>query len=181
MSGTTTATDRRRDRRNEKISVITLYIAGFYFLVAPVLLPGVLGWNTLAENFGAQKLLCIAIGFQFLYIGVLTRDKYHLRRVSGETLEALNQFLFGADYKRHREAVDILIKGLSTSDPRARRSAIKTLERMTGQKFGEDQEAWTEWWIANRGRFRVQPGSVPGSEDAGPQGQPPAGGVQSGA
>lgn len=142
--------------RTDRLTVVTLYVAGLYFLVVPVLLPDLLGWTVLEERFGASTILCVVIGFQFLYIALLTRDKARTRQLTVDTLEALNQFVYGVDYRRDREVVDLLIGGLGTSNASARRHAVEKLESMTGQTFGADAERWAEWWAKHRSRFRAR-------------------------
>ena len=162
------STGRDREGFYERLSVATLFAVGLYFLVVPTLLPGVLGWNALTERFGETTILSVVLGFQFLYIAGLTRDKHRLRKMTLETLEALNRFLFGADYKRHREAIDILIRGLRVPDGAARKKSVESLERLTGESFGEDADAWESWWTQNRSRFRLRKDvAVPGAASPG--------------
>lgn len=142
--------------RTDRLTVVTLYVAGIYFLVVPVLLPDLLGWTLLEDRFGATKILCLVVGFQFLYIALLTRDKARTRQLTLDTLEALNQFVYGVDYRRDREVVELLIRGLGTSDASARRHAVEKLESMTGQSFGTDAARWAEWWAKHRSRFRAR-------------------------
>ena len=140
----------------ERLSVTTLVIAGLYFLLVPTLFPGPLGWNLVKEQFGEGTILCFAVGFLFLYVGGLMREKHRLRAVMMNTLEALNMMLYGPDYRRQRDAVDVLVRTLRARDERARKLAVESLERMTGQSFGTDADAWEEWWTENRGRFRLR-------------------------
>ena len=81
--------------------------------------------------------------------------------------EAVQKLVYGQDYKKQREAVDLLVRAVGTKNDEARQVAIERLEALTGQSFGEDRDAWEKWWEANRRRFRVRPGSWP-SQGEGP-------------
>jgi hypothetical protein len=155
------------ERFFERLSVVTLYVAGLYFVLVPTFLPGPLGWNLVAGQFGEVQVLAFAVGFLFLYMAVLTREKYRLRSVTLDTLEALNMLLYGPGYRRHREAVDLLVRALRSAEGEARRTALRTLREMTGQTFGDDAEAWESWWSENRSRFRLH-----AAKDSGPEETP---------
>lgn len=47
-------------------------------------------------------------------------------------------------------AVEPLIGALKAENPNVRDSAVKVLERITYQSFGEDYEAWLKWWQKNK-------------------------------
>jgi len=144
--------------------VATLYAAGLYFLLVPVLLPGPLGWKIVVEKFGETRIFAFAIGFLFLYMAVVVREKHKLRAVTLDTLEALNIVLYGPDYRKHRYAVDLLIRALRADDAGARGKALRSLRELTGQDFGTDAAAWESWWGENRSRFRLRGGTQPSGE-----------------
>jgi len=177
METSSGAPSRERDRFYEKLSVVTLTVAGFYFLFVPTVFPGALGWTALTSQFGEGRILAFAVGFQFFYIATLTRDKYRLRRVTLETLEALNQFVFGSDYRRQRQMVEVLIRGLGTKDASARRKAAEALAKMTGEDFGEDREAWARWWSVHKSRFRARTQPAPPGETSADPGNKDEGGT----
>jgi hypothetical protein len=52
------------------------------------------------------------------------------------------------------EAIEILLQALKTGQDRARSVASSQLRNLTGQDLGEDYQAWSEWWTANKGTFR---------------------------
>ena len=145
---------RERRRRIARFSVVTLYVAGIYFIVVPLLLPDLLGWKVLKKEFGENSILCLAVGFLFLYVAVLTREKHRLGEGMRDILEALHMVLYGPDFKKDRETVGILIRAVRSADSGVRESSLRSLRRMTGEDFGHDPEAWEAWWEKNRSRFR---------------------------
>jgi len=151
---------QRPDRFLEKLSHWTLTLAGCYLLLV-ALLPDALGWDALVERFGLDRIVGFVVGFQFLYIAFLTRDRFRLQRLTAATFEALQKLIYGPDYRKQREAVDLLVRAVGTKNEAARRVAVEKLEELTGQSFGEDRGAWQRWWEANRSRFRARPGSWP--------------------
>ncbi len=52
-----------------------------------------------------------------------------------------------------REAVEILIHSLRSSEAHVRETAARELRKLTGQEFGPDHESWVLWWAANKERF----------------------------
>ncbi len=163
---------RRREQTLARISLTSLYVFGLYLIVAPFLFPEALGWTAATEAFGEAGILRIAVAFLFFYFATLTREKYRLKFMVEDVLEALNTLLFGKDYRRHREAVEILLTSLSAPDSRIRAKAVDALQKITGQAFGDDPPAWRKWWEINQRSFRAKVvhsvSSAEGGETAGP-------------
>ena len=67
--------------------------------------------------------------------------------------EAMNMLLYGKNYRRDREAVRILIRGLSSREEEVRIKSWENLKRLTGRDFALDEEVWRSWWQANEKRF----------------------------
>ena len=123
---------------------LLLFLVG---LVGPVrrwLLPG----DTLV------RFLAVAVGFLALVVGSVALDLARTRARLLPALEEVLQALWGESFRQDRQAVDILVRALESEDPTARAAALRNLERLTGQAFGEDTEAWRRWWEANRSSFR---------------------------
>lgn len=55
-------------------------------------------------------------------------------------------------FKDHR-AVEPLIKALSDKGSYVARNARESLVQITGQNFGEDQQAWRAWWEENKEEY----------------------------
>ncbi|MBI1850815.1 MAG: hypothetical protein HYR85_10770 [Planctomycetes bacterium] len=147
---------RRRETILSRISIGILYTLGLYVLIGPLVAPNASGWTRLTEAFGETAVLRCAIGFLFVYFATLTREKYRMKFIIEDVLEALNTFLYGKDYRRHREAVEILLRSLQSSDRNLRAKAVDALEKITGQRFGDDPGAWRKWWELNQRTFRAR-------------------------
>jgi hypothetical protein len=52
-------------------------------------------------------------------------------------------------------AVEPLIKALGNSDHLVRTRASRSLERITGQNFKENQAAWQNWWRTQKSQIQV--------------------------
>jgi hypothetical protein len=52
-------------------------------------------------------------------------------------------------------AVEPLVKALGNGNSGLRRSAARALQKITGQEFGRDQQAWTPWLGAQKARPAV--------------------------
>ena len=130
--------------------VALLVIAGAYL----VLQPEWLGWSSLVKAVGGEaRLVAVAVGIAFFVLAAQSWEKHQLRIQSAETMEALHQLLYGKDYKRDREAIDILMTALETGSPENAKSAYEHLKRLTGQNFAQDPKVWRAWWEANRRSF----------------------------
>ncbi|KAF0244654.1 MAG: hypothetical protein FD180_2321 [Planctomycetota bacterium] len=46
----------------------------------------------------------------------------------------------------HEECIDPLVGALTDPDPRVADTANRSLEILTGQKFGKEPEKWAFWW-----------------------------------
>ena len=47
----------------------------------------------------------------------------------------------------------ILINTLDVEDAKARSTAFKQLAVLSDADFGEDADAWRDWWAQNKSRF----------------------------
>src|SRR5262245_23696219 len=130
--------------------VALLVLVGAYL----VLQPEWLGWTKLANALGGEtRVLAVAIGIGFFVLAAQSWEKHQLRVQSAETMEALHQLLYGKDYRRDREAIEILLTALETGSPENAKSAHGHLVRLTGQNFAQDPKVWRSWWEANKRNF----------------------------
>jgi hypothetical protein len=98
----------------------------------------------------------VLTGFLFLFVAGSALERHRLRRRLVEIQEALNMLLYGKNYARDREAIRILIVGLSSKDADVREKAWKNLKKLTGQDFALDRDVWATWWEANEKRFALK-------------------------
>jgi hypothetical protein len=62
----------------------------------------------------------------------------------------------GLARSQHPIAVEALLVALSDNDPRVRTAASAGLEKLTQQQFGENKEAWVQWWKLSHASFQVE-------------------------
>lgn len=130
--------------------VALLVLAGAYL----VLQPDWLGWSSLVSAVGGEsRLVAVALGIAFFVLAAQSWEKHQMRVQSAETMEALHQLLYGKDYRRDREAIEILLTALETGSGDNAKSAHAHLMRLTGQNFAADPKVWRSWWEANKRNF----------------------------
>jgi len=98
---------------------------------------------------GKDALLGVGLGVAFVLLAVLSREKNALRVQVAELMEGLNQLLYGKDYTRDRQAIELLVRALEGTDAHARETAHRHLVRLTGLQFAPDPFVWRAWWSAN--------------------------------
>ncbi len=155
-----------------RLVVALLVAVGLYFLFRP----RALGWDALARSVGGESALVSGgVGMAFLLLALAAREMHSMRVQSAEVAEGLNQLLYGTDYARDREAVEILLDALDGSDLEGRVTAHKHLLRLTGQNLAADPRVWRSWWAAHqrhwsRARLTADPTTeeADGPPDSGP-------------
>src|SRR5688572_22279064 len=99
---------------------------GFFYLVQP----DWLGYASAKKAFGGDAQLAAAgIGVAFFALAVHSWEMSKIRLNMAELMEALHQLLYGKDYRRDREAIDILLNSLDGADPETAKSAYNHLVR----------------------------------------------------
>jgi hypothetical protein len=58
--------------------------------------------------------------------------------------------------QRSLALIDGLISVVGEEENKAKGNAVATLQRITGQKFGEDAKSWESWWVTNKTTFRFK-------------------------
>lgn len=115
------------------------------------ILPGADRWR---EAVGETALLRLICGLLCLFVAVLVIERRQLQSVFEQMLARLQQVQRGRtdeavstpDQRQlERDAAQILVAALDTDDARVRSNAVQNLERMTGQKFGDDQARWRKY------------------------------------
>jgi hypothetical protein len=129
-----------------------LALLGLWLAVAPP----AWGWEALAAEVGETRLVRFFLGFTLVILAGLLWEKNRMRSHIKVLVDALNRMLYGKDYAKHREAVDLLITAASGTNEEVRKNAVKSLEQITGQQFGQDVAAWRVWWEANRSTFSIR-------------------------
>lgn len=139
-----------------RVVALLLVVVGAGFWLAPGLLTDWFGTVERGLGFGLLVAFCV--------LSSLWMDNHRLRVRLAETTEALHQLLYGRDYSKDREAIEILIRGLAGTDPAARQAAHDHLVRLTGQNFAADPGVWMAWWASCEKTWARKRGSgAPGS------------------
>jgi len=141
-----------RDRSLSRLSGLLVLMLGLYLIIVPIAVPS-FGWNGLVEKFGETRILTLLVGFLFLYLYALAREKDRLRLVTGEILQGLKSAVRGADTKSQKEAVVLLMEGLRADSDKVREMSLRQLRRLTGADPGSDYESWRAWWKENGESF----------------------------
>ncbi len=131
---------------------VVLLLAGF---AAPVLV-------FIESQFGFERVAAAALGFLFLYVASVARELVRLRARLLDLMEDVLKIFYGPNFRREREAIDILVRAMESDNDDVRRSSREHLVRLTGQDFGDEPSAWSAWWNEHRSRFRApQSGGKP--------------------
>lgn len=144
-----------------RLTAVALVFAGILFLFRP----DALGWGALSRWAGGDvNLIAAGVGCGFLVLAALSLEKHQIRVRTAELVEGLNQLLYGKDYARDREAIELLVRALEGADPDARATAHRHLVRLTSQNFAADPRVWRAWWAANERTWAARadaPGAAP--------------------
>jgi hypothetical protein len=133
-----------------RLVVVLLVLAGAFF----ILRPDWLGYGALARALGGEaSLQGVGIGIAFVLLAAQSWERTQLKTRMAELMEALHQLLYGKDYRRDREAIEILLAALESKDPENAKTAHAHLVRLTGQQFAQDPAVWRSWWEANKKAF----------------------------
>jgi len=131
--------------------VLALLVAAAVFFLAQ---PDWLGWSWFARHVGGDvALVSIGVGIAFVLVAAQSWEKAQMRVHMAELLEAMHQLLYGKDYARDREAIEILLAALESNDAANAKTAHAHLMRLTGQNFAQDPKVWRSWWEANKKTF----------------------------
>ncbi len=103
---------------------------------------------------GPDRWLGLGLLVAFALLASLAWKVHEQRIQVAERMEALHQLLYGKDYARDREAIEILLVSLEGADPEAAKTAYAHLCRLTGQNFAQDPKVWRSWWEAHKRTFQ---------------------------
>lgn len=132
-------------------AVVALLVLGGVFFG---LRPNWLGYGAMSNALGGEaSLQGLGLGVAFFVLAAQSWEKSQIRVQMAETLEALHQLLYGKDYRRDREAIEILLTALESPDAANAKTAYGHLVRLTGQNFAQDPKVWRSWWAANKKTF----------------------------
>lgn len=104
----------------------------------------------------APTILRILIGILFVFTAAMMVQLRAARSETREVYQALNQLLYGKDYRRDREAIRILLTSLGSKEEKVSTMAWQNLKQLTGQNFARDVKVWESWWKANEKRFALK-------------------------
>ncbi|MBI4878250.1 MAG: hypothetical protein HY812_01125 [Planctomycetes bacterium] len=105
-------------------------------------------------QFGFERLVAGALGFLFLYVAWVAREQGRLRERLLDLMEEVLKVFYGPDFRRRRQAVDILVRAMESEDQKVRATSREHLVRLAGVDLGADAAAWSEWWAEHRSTFR---------------------------
>jgi len=127
-----------------RLTAFVLLAIGIYFAVT------LDGTDPVSEWLGGrQRVLSFGLAAAFTLFAAHSMEKNALRVRVAELMEALNQLLYGKDYTRDREAIELLVRALEGTDGHSRETAHRHLVRLTGLQFAPDPFVWRAWWSAN--------------------------------
>ena len=127
-----------------------LVLAGIFY----GLRPDWLGYSAMKNALGGEGgLQGVGLGIAFFILAAQSWEKTQMRVQMAETLEALHQLLYGKDYRRDREAIEILLTALESQTGENAKTAHAHLVRLTGQNFAQDPKVWRSWWEASKKTF----------------------------
>lgn len=130
---------------------LTLLGFGMWIAFAPGALPE-----------GTPVVTRAAFTMLFVVAALLFGEMVQLKEQFGMLQKLLKATGGGPGKRDDREAIDLLIRGLSAPDPDTREKAHHHLKRLTQQDMPAQPELWQAWWAANRDAF-VSPGKGPSS------------------
>ena len=113
--------------------------------------PSLPGYERLERTLGEEPILRFAVGILCFYVLVLEAGRRHVQAGYRRLVESLRQVVgtgrgtAAAEDAARRQAVEVLVGALESRDPSVRRTALEHLERLTGEKLGEDPAAWRAW------------------------------------
>jgi len=119
-------------------------LAGYFIFVPP---PG------FDESIGHRITIpFVLIACAYMVLENL-RTRVHLAQLVGALRSLMGRTGVPPTPEVKREAIGILLKSLRGGNQTAREAAARQLRKLTGQDFGEDANAWEEWWSANKAEF----------------------------
>jgi hypothetical protein len=145
-------------------------IGGEWFLSlaggAALLLPRFMDLDAAQETRLLRTTLFLVAIFAAVMWGMLMRTRQQMAVME----DLLNDVRFGPGTKRDRDAVDILVRALRTSDAGVRETALRTLRKLSGLDLGDEALVWETWWSGARSTFTRVGGRPAGKGDAGERG-----------
>ena len=122
---------------------------------APLLLLGIAvvvwiePWLPRPAGMPDDAFLRFAAGVVAVFGALILVQVQHLESLFKQVLQQFKQFHVqqSGEGKEHvkRDAASILVAALDSTDEKVRARAVQNLERLTGQRFGEDAAAWRAW------------------------------------
>jgi len=120
---------------------------------------GALAEGELSFEIGDRKFFSL----QFFYrvdpprsITTLVSSEYYSNPQNAPLREAFNNSFLPEmlEMLAKMKGPEPLIAALKDEDSFVRKSAAKSLEKISGQNFGEDPVKWQEWWEKNKGKYK---------------------------
>lgn len=104
---------------------------------------------------GFRVAACLVVAGLALAVSMLETRILAVANTVDGMVDTINKQIYGEDYQTIRDAVTILVATMKKGGE-GRAVARRELERLSGQSFGDDGEAWASWWEKARPTFRTQ-------------------------
>ena len=123
--------------------VVVLFVFAVYLVFVP------------PEGFEENLVHRAAIPFVLVATAYGVLENLRTRAHMGQLIGAIRGLLGKAppSPQAKAEAIGILLQSLKTGSEQVRATASGQLRNLTGQDFGMDYQAWSDWWAANKGTF----------------------------
>ncbi|MFM8386408.1 MAG: hypothetical protein ACKOCB_06260 [Planctomycetia bacterium] len=102
---------------------------------------------------GTPVVTRAALTMLFVVVALLFGDMVQLKDQFALLQKLLKATGGGPGKRDDREAIDLLIRGLSAPDADTREKAHHHLKRLTRQDMPARPELWQAWWAANRDAY----------------------------
>ncbi len=106
---------------------------------------------------GAHLVSRAALVMLFVAVALLIGEMGQMREHMGALLKVLRAGGAGGGKRDDRDAIDLLVQGLSSKDPGTRERAHHHLRRLTKQDLPAQPALWQAWWAANRDAYEPTP------------------------
>lgn len=104
---------------------------------------------------GFRVAACLVIAGLALAVSLLETRLIAVKAAVDGMVDTINKQIYGEDYQTIRDAVSILVSTMKKGGE-GKAVARRELERLSGQSFGDDGDAWASWWEKARPTFRTQ-------------------------
>ncbi len=133
------------------------FLAPLIMVVAllTAVLPDAVVFDVTSAVGGFRVAACLVIAGLALAVSLLETRLIAVKAAVDGMVDTINKQIYGEDYQTIRDAVTILVSTMKKGGE-GKAVARRELERLSGQSFGDDGQAWASWWEKARPTFRTQ-------------------------